>query len=93
MKHYEIMTIYSSDLSEEEALQLSEKVKEHLLSLKGEVVNQNFWGKRKFAYPIDHKEDGYYDVIKFDMSEDSIAEIRNELNLMENLVRYLITVL
>ena len=93
MRHYEIMTIYNIELSEDESKKTSEDVKSTITSLKGEVINQDFWGRRKFAYPINHQEEGYYDVIKFDLSGDKLEEFKKKLNLMSSVVRYLITAL
>ena len=87
------MTIYSIDLSEEDAKKTSEDVKSLITSLKGEVVNQDFWGRRKFSYPINHQEEGYYDVIKFDLTGDKLDELKKKLNLMSLVIRYLVTAL
>jgi small subunit ribosomal protein S6 len=93
MRHYEIMTIFNIDLSEDAVTKASDEVKSLITSLKGEIVNQDFWGRRKFAYQINHQEDGYYDVIKFDLSGDKLEELKKKLNLMSSVVRYLITAL
>ncbi len=91
MKSYEIMTIYDADRSDEEAKELSEEVAKLIDSLGGEVTDRNFWGKRKFAYPLNHKEEGYYDVINFRMEKSKLSEFKTKLNLIEDFVRYLIT--
>jgi small subunit ribosomal protein S6 len=93
MRHYEIMTIYNIELGEDEAKKTSEEVKSLITSLKGEVINQDFWGRRKFAYLINHQEEGFYDVIKFDLSGDKLEELKKKLNLMSSVIRYLITAL
>lgn len=87
------MTILNIDLGEEDAKKSSEGVKALITSLKGEVINEDFWGKRKFAYEINHQEEGFYDVIKFDLSGDKVEELKKKLNLMSSVVRYLITAL
>lgn len=93
MKPYEIMTIYNIDLSEEEAQELSEQVKGLISSLEGKVVSDNFWGKRKFSYKIGTHEQGYYDVIEFDLDSSKMGELKKQLNLQDNIVRYLISVI
>lgn len=90
MKKYEIMTIIRIDLSEDGARKLSNSVKDLITSLKGKVINSNFWGKRKFAYEIKHKQEGFYEVIEFELEPSALIEFRKKLNLMEGLVRYLI---
>ncbi|HOM78038.1 30S ribosomal protein S6 [Patescibacteria group bacterium] len=93
MRNYEVMTIYNIDLGEESAKKTSEEVQNLIKSLGGNVVNVDFWGKRKFAYEINHQEEGYYDVIKFDLSGDNIEVLKKKLNLMSSVIRYLITAL
>lgn len=93
MKHYEVMTIYDIDLSEEEAAELSKEVQELITSLGGKVVDTKFWGRRKFAYEVNHKKEGYYDVIKFDLAGSSVDELKKKLNLRGKIVRYLVSIL
>lgn len=93
MNSYEIMTIYNIDLGDEEAQELSGEVKELIKSLEGEVVEENFWGKRKFAYKIGSQEEGYYDVMEFQLDPSKIDEFKKQLNLKEGIIRYLISAL
>lgn len=93
MKHYEIMTIYDIDLSEDEVQELSQEVQKLITSMDGEVIDANFWGRRKFAYEINGKEEGYYDVVKFDLDSGKMSRLKSKLNLMDNIVRYLISAL
>ena len=88
---YEIMTIAKGGLGENSAKELSKLVQSEIVSLGGEVTKTNFWGKRKFAYEIDHDTEGYYDVILLSLEKDKVATLKSKLNLMEGLVRYLIT--
>ncbi len=87
------MTIYNDELEEEGSQKLSEEIKSLITSLGGVIVSSNFWGKRKFAYEINHKEEGYYDIIKFEIDKSKLSDIREKLAMTDNLVRYLITAL
>ncbi len=91
MSSYEIMTIYNIELGEEEAQDLSQEVKELIESLGGKVISENFWGKRKFAYRIGTQEEGFYDVIQFDIDAVKIDDLKKQLNLKEQVIRYLIS--
>jgi len=91
MKHYEIMTIYNIDLGEEGALSLSKEVKDLIISLEGKIISDSFWGKRRFAYKIGLQEEGYYDVVQFDLVGDKISDLKSKLNGQNDLIRYLIT--
>jgi small subunit ribosomal protein S6 len=91
MKKFEIMTIAKSSQGEKSAKDLSKKVQEEIKALKGKIVETNFWGKRKFAYELEHETEGYYDVLIFELDSAKIDKLKSKLNLTEGLVRYLIT--
>ena len=91
MSKYEIMTIYNINLGEAKAKELSKEIHGYITSQKGTIESENFWGKRKFAYEIKHDTEGYYDVVNFSMDTSEIDALKTKLNLVEGLVRYLIT--
>jgi small subunit ribosomal protein S6 len=92
MKKYEIMTISDQDLGEDGARDISNKIKDLISANKGKVLDSDFWGKRALAYEINHKNEGFYEVINFEIDPDSMAKFKQKLNLINGLVRYLITV-
>ena len=91
MKNYELMTIAKLNIGEDGARNLSNDVKDMISKFKGKILNDDFWGKRKFAYEINGATEGFYDVITFEMSTGDLLKLKSKLNLMEGLVRYLVT--
>jgi small subunit ribosomal protein S6 len=91
LNSYEIMTIADVALGEGGAKDLSTKIGGEITALGGKVLGTKFWGKRKFAYEIKHATEGYYDVIEFELDGSAVDKLRSKLNLMEGLVRYLIS--
>lgn len=92
IRQYEIMTITKSALTEDEAREVSNSVKDIITSLKGKVLDSDFIGKKKFAYIIKGDTEGYYDVIDFEVDSEKINQFKKKLNLEEKIIRYLITV-
>ncbi|HOD01122.1 MAG TPA: 30S ribosomal protein S6 [bacterium] len=88
---YEMMTIYKNELGEEGAKALSGKVSEILSSMGAKDVKNDFWGRRKFAYEINHNTEGFYDVFTFEIDSSVIKNLKEKLNLINGLVRYLVT--
>ena len=88
---YEIMTIYKINLGEEGAKDLSKKVQEVMSTLSAKVIENNFWGRRRFAYEINHDSEGFYDVLTFEAESSVISKLKVKLNQLNGLVRYLIT--
>ena len=91
MKNYELMTIAKLNIGEDGARNLSNDDKDMISKFKGKILNDDFWGKRKFAYEINGATEGFYDVITFEMSTGDLLKLKSKLNLMEGLVRYLVT--
>jgi len=91
MKSYEIMTIYKVDLGDQAAKDLSTKVQEMITSMEGKVSKTQFWGKRKFAYEMKGYQEGYYDVVNFELDQSKVSKFKSKLNLLNGLLRYLIT--
>jgi small subunit ribosomal protein S6 len=91
MTNYELMTIVKSSLTEQGAKDLSKQVQDLIGTLGGKVVKDDFWGKRKFAYEVKGSTEGYYDVITFTLASDQTTKLEQKLNLINDLVRYLVS--
>ncbi|HLB52019.1 30S ribosomal protein S6 [candidate division WWE3 bacterium RIFCSPHIGHO2_12_FULL_38_15] len=91
MRKYEIMTIAKSKLGEDGSRNLSNSVKDLVSSFKGTVLDNNFMGKRKLAYPLKRESEAFYDVINFELEPAELSGFKTKLNLVDDLLRYLIT--
>lgn len=90
MQVYEIMTITGGKSGESKAQEVLESLKNLISTNKGNLIESNFWGKRKLAYLINNEEEGYYNVMKFELEGDKLDKLKAKLNLLDGLVRYLI---
>lgn len=88
MRGYEVMTIHRPELAEEEIdARIDDLVS--LLDEKGaSVQGKDLWGKRRFAYEIEHLSEGYYSVIKFEAEPAAIDEVDRILSLADEVVRH-----
>lgn len=91
MSQYELMTITKIGLGEDGARSVSNQIKDLIASGKGKVLNSDFWGKRKFAYEINHEREGFYEVTTFEVAPEFIPTFKTKLNYISGLVRYLVT--
>lgn len=85
------MTIAKPSLTDQGAKDLSNQVQDLIKSLDGKITKQDFWGKRKLAYELKHNTEGYYDVLSIELDPGSLDKFKQKLNLMPDLLRYLIT--
>lgn len=54
------------------------------------VIEVNEWGKRRLAYPINDKPEGYYVVVTFKSQPDFPAEFERLCNIDESILRSLV---
>ena len=48
------------------------------------------WGKRRLAYAIDYKTEGWYVLVNFTAPVDLPRELERNLQINENVLRYLV---
>ena len=91
MNHYETVFILTPVLSDVQMKETVEKFKALLTSEGATIVNEENWGLRKLAYPIQKKSTGFYQMLEFDAEPSAIAKL--ELNFLrdERVIRFLTT--
>ena len=88
---YELLYIIDIDKSEEETAAIVAKFKD-LIEANGTLSEHDEWGKRKLAYLINDKPEGYYVLAKFEAAPEFPAELDRILHITDGVVRSLITV-
>ncbi len=89
-KDYELMVILSPKLSADAAAQENDKIMALITDSGGEIVKIDDWGKRTLAYPIEKNYEGYYFVNYYRFESLEIKNFKRQLNINENLIRYMI---
>ena len=90
--NYELMYIIDPDIGEEQIAATVEKFKA-LIESNGTVGELEEMGRRKLAYLIDDKPDGYYVLVKFTSGPEFPAELDRILKITDVVMRSLITVI
>ena len=91
-ENYELMYIIDVDIGDEQIAAMVEKFKT-LIEANGTLNEQEEMGKRKLAYLINDKPEGYYVLVKFTSSPDFPAELDRVLKITDGIMRSLITVI
>ncbi len=86
--HYEILFIIPNQYTEEEAKKIIEDVNKLITKEDGKIIYEEFWGKKKLAYPINHNHFGYYQLIKFDLDRKNLKELNNLMRLSDKIIRH-----
>ena len=89
MNKYECIFIIDPDLDEENTKALVEKFK-NLLETSAQLENIEEWGKRKLAYEIADKNEGYYVLVDFSAQPDFPREFERILKITDGILKYMI---
>ena len=91
MKAYEIIFILKPELDEEATAGAVEKFTALISNNGGEVVSVDKWGKRRLAYEIDDRREGFYTLVNFNGEAATVKELERVLKITDEVLRYLIT--
>lgn len=64
-KRYETVFILTPVLSDDQAKEVAKKIKKNITDLGGKIINEENWGLKKLAYPIQKKTTGFYHLFEF----------------------------
>ena len=90
-ENYEVMYIIDLDQGEEVIAAIVARFKE-LIEANGTINELDEWGKRRMAYMINDKPEGYYVLVKFTSTPDFPAELDRILKITDGVMRSMITV-
>jgi len=82
------MVIHRYDMAEPDVRSAVEEVEKAITTRDGSVKETDFWGKRRFAYEINHMNEGYYSVITFEGDPDLENMLDRSLSLLDSVVRH-----
>jgi small subunit ribosomal protein S6 len=88
MRDYEVMTIHRPDLAEDEIAAKIVELESHLSGQGASLEGRDIWGKRRFAYEIDHLSEGYYSVISFQAEAAAVDSLDRMLSLADEVIRH-----
>jgi small subunit ribosomal protein S6 len=82
------MVIVDSDVDDAANNAVIDKVKELVESEGGLVPTVDRWGRRRFAYEINHKHEGVYTVFEISTEAPNLDEVDRFLRLADDVVRH-----
>lgn len=86
---YETTFITRVDLSDDGLKTLRDRLAAIVTAYNGEMVYEEDWGKRKFAYPIEKETRGHYTHFVYTGKGDIVHEIERNLRLHESTLRFM----
>ncbi len=89
MRTYEVLFILSPQVAEEEATTLITEFKRVAESTGAKLTNEEAWGRRRLAYPIQKFNEGNYHLFVFD-SDASLSELDRRMRNSDRILRHMI---
>lgn len=89
MNHYETVFILTPVLSDVQMKEAVDKFKAILEAEGAEIVNEENWGLRKLAYPIQKKSTGFYQLLEFNAEPSVISKLELNFRRDERVIRFL----
>ncbi len=89
MNQYETVFILTPVLSDDQMKEAVEKFKGILTKNGAELINEELWGLKKLAYPIEKKSTGFYVLIEFKAEPTVIKTLEVNYRRDERVIRYI----
>ena len=88
MRPYEVMIILDASLEEDGIRGQIDRAQEIIRSNGGTPNRVDRWGKRRFAYELKHRWEGYYVLIEATAEPIAMSELDRALHLADEVVRH-----
>jgi len=89
MNRYETVFIITPVLSDVQMKETVEKFKGILTEQGANIIQEDHWGLKKLAYPIQHKSTGFYHLIEFEAEGSVIEKLEIQFRRDEKIIRFL----
>ncbi|EJW89426.1 30S ribosomal protein S6 [gut metagenome] len=89
MNQYEAVFIMTPVLSDQQMKETVEKFKGVLTSNGAEIINEEEWGLKTMAYPIQKKSTGFYQLLEFKATPEALAKLDIAFRRDERVIRFL----
>ncbi len=88
-KSYETVFILTPVLSETQMKDTADKLKKVLTDSGADLINEENWGLKKLAYPIQHKTTGFYYLVEFNSEPEAVDAFEVACRRDEKVMRFL----
>lgn len=88
MNKYEVVYIIDPAVEEDARKELIAKFNALIADNGGTVDKVEEWGKRRLAYAIDYKTEGYYVLVNFHAEAELPKELERNLQISDSVIRY-----
>ena len=87
---YEGLFVLDGELSDDALTKTQQQISEQITKLDGTVERQEAWGKRRLAYRVRKRRDGYYWLLVCRLPAAAVAPFESWCALQESVLRRLV---
>ena len=87
MRNYELMIILDPEVDERTVAPSLDKLLQVIKTGGGTIDKVDIWGKRRLAYDIKKKSEGFYVVVDMTTAPEIAQELDRQLGLNESVLR------
>jgi small subunit ribosomal protein S6 len=88
VRHYEVMVILDAGLEEDGIRAIVDRATQIITGGGGTVTKVDRWGKRRFAYEVHHRNEGYYVLVEATTEPGVVANLDRMLGLADEVIRH-----
>jgi len=88
VRAYEIMVILDSQLEDQQIGAVIDRGVQQIEGAGGRVAKLDRWGRRRLAYEINHKSEGYYAVMEVVGEHSAIDGVDRSFRLADEVIRH-----
>ena len=88
MRHYEVMVILDAGLDEDAIREIVDRATLAITNSGGTVDRVDRWGKRRFAYEVHHRSEGYYVLVEATAEPAAVDSVDRVLGLADEVIRH-----
>lgn len=85
---YELMVIIDADVADADVPGVMDRIVSWVTEEGGSIATTDLWGRRRFAYEIDHKSEGTYVVWEIVTETAGLPVTERSLRLADDIVRH-----
>lgn len=88
MRRYEMMLIVTDTIDEDAAKAVVDRTKDAFTKQGATVLDEAWWGRRRFGYEIDKRDHGFYAVLDVEADASAVDEVERQLKILDEVVRF-----
>ena len=90
MNKYELAVVVSAKIEDDERAAVIDKCKAYVERFGGTITEVDEWGKKRLAYEINDKTEGYYVLVNFTADTEFPKELDRQYKITDGILRTII---